>query len=120
MAGIKLSVTGKAKASSIVEVVISMVVIVIVFGIAMGIFANVQRLSLSAQKVHAQAILKEELIKTEQEPHISKQTNNVDGFEVSSEVTPYQDHADLYLIALAAFDNNGKKMAELREVVYAK
>ena len=97
-----------------------MVVIVIVFSIAMGIFANIQRLSLSAQKVHAQAVLKDELLKAEHAPQIATQTTMVDGFEVSSEIVLYNSNTDLYQITLIAFDNNKQKLAELKEVVYAK
>jgi hypothetical protein len=48
MAGNKLNT--KLSASNILEVIVSMVIIVIVFGIAMMIYSNVLRFSLSAKK----------------------------------------------------------------------
>ena len=64
MAGRKLIRT-KIMASTILEVIVAMVIIVVVFGIAMMIYTNVLRMSLSVKKIQAQAILKETLYNIE-------------------------------------------------------
>ena len=52
MAGRKLIRT-KIMASTILEVIVAMVIIVVVFGIAMMIYTNVLRMSLSVKKIQA-------------------------------------------------------------------
>ncbi|WP_121200108.1 hypothetical protein [Mucilaginibacter gracilis] len=122
MAGIQLKITmnpkGRVRASSILEVIISMVVIVIVFSIAMAIFANVQRLSLSAKKIRAEAVLKEELIKIAEAPQLSKQSSTVDGLSIEEETTSYNNNDNLFQVNLTAYDANKEKVAELKEVIY--
>ncbi|RKR84467.1 hypothetical protein BDD43_4705 [Mucilaginibacter gracilis] len=109
---------GRVRASSILEVIISMVVIVIVFSIAMAIFANVQRLSLSAKKIRAEAVLKEELIKIAEAPQLSKQSSTVDGLSIEEETTSYNNNDNLFQVNLTAYDANKEKVAELKEVIY--
>lgn len=95
-----------------------MVVIVAVFTIAMMIFGNVQRLSLTGKKVKAQAVLREVLLKTEQHMVIGNEAVTMDEFKVGQEITEYGQSNDLYQISLTAYDNNGKMVAELKSVVY--
>lgn len=115
MARIKLN--GKVKASSILETVISMVVIVTVFTIALMIFGNVQRLSLSAKKVKVDGILNEALLTAEKAPSITKQSFTVDNFRIEEEISAYNNTTNLYLISLVAYDPNQEKIAQLKEVV---
>jgi len=118
MAGSKLMNANKLKASSIIEVVISMVVIVVVFTIAMAIFGNVQRLSLTSKKVKALAVLKGAFLKSEQHISVGKETNTIDEFKVEQEITPYGQSNNLYQISLIAYDSNGEMVAESKNVMY--
>jgi Tfp pilus assembly protein PilV len=118
MAGIQLNMKRQLRASSILEVIIAMVLIVVIFSIAMEISANVQRLLLSAKQIHAQAVLKEALFKAEQVPDIAKQTLTMDGFNVTQEITVYNNSDVLHQITLVAYDANQEKIAELKQVVY--
>lgn len=118
MAGGGLKMDQKLRASTIVEVLVSLIVIVIVFGIAMSIFANVQRSSLSTKKLRAQAILKAHLLKASQHPEVSKQTVTDDGFTLEQNITNYHDDPALYQISLIAYDANSEKVSELTEVFY--
>jgi len=117
MAGTKLIPT-KVKASSILEVVISMVVIVVVFTIAMAIFANVGRLALTGRKLKAQGLLNEVLLTVKQNPVIGTATSTSDGLKIEQEITRYNNTDNLYQVNLMAYDENGDKVAELKEVFY--
>jgi Tfp pilus assembly protein PilV len=77
MAGSKLIIQHKLKASTIIEVLISMVIIMVVFGMAMMIYANVIRSSLSVKKVRAEAILNEILTNDEKANNNSTQVLNI-------------------------------------------
>jgi len=115
MAGNKLR--SRVKGSTIMEVVISMVIIVVVFGIAMMIYTNVLRLSLSAKKIRAQALLHETLFQSEHAAENSTQTFMKDDFRIEQEVKPYNNSTDLTEIHLTAYDQNQQKVAELQKVI---
>jgi Tfp pilus assembly protein PilE len=115
MAGSKLNT--RLNASTILEVIVSMVIIVIVFGIAMMIYTNVLRLSLSAKKLRAQALLQEALFTAEHNANNITQTINVDGFRIEQEVKPSQEYSNLNDIHLTAYDQNQQKIAELEKVM---
>jgi Tfp pilus assembly protein PilE len=118
MAGSKLK--ERLPASSILEVIVSMVIIVIVFGIAMMIYTNVLRLSLSAKKLKAQALLQETMLKAEHNTENITQSITINDFRIEQEVKPYPDNAGLTEIHLTAFDANQQKIAELQKVIDSK
>lgn len=103
-------------ASSLLEVIVSMVIIVVVFGIAMMIMANVSRGSLSTKKIRAQAILKNALTNGENEGDWISKTMTVDSVRVEQEVKPYTN-AGLLEVHLTAYDANDEKVAEVRKIV---
>jgi type II secretory pathway pseudopilin PulG len=115
MAGSKLK--RRLKASTILEVVISMTIIVIVFGIAMMIFTNVLRFSLSAKKLRAQALLRETMLNAEQNPVNASQSLAVDDFRIEEVAEPYPQNSNLTAIHLTAYDQNQQKVAELQKVI---
>jgi Tfp pilus assembly protein PilE len=115
MAGSKLN--GQVKASTILEVIVSMVIIVIVFGIAMMIYTNVLRLSLSAKKIKAQALLQETMLKAEQNTENITQSITMDDFRIEQEVKSYTGGGNSVEIHLTAYDQNQQKIAELQKVI---
>jgi len=115
MAGSKLK--NKVQASTILEVVISMVIIVVVFGIAMMIYTNVLRMSLSVKKLKAQALLNEMAMKAEHNATDAPPDVMVDDFRIEQETKPYNGNAALIEIHLTAYDSNKQKIAELQQVI---
>jgi Tfp pilus assembly protein PilV len=115
MAGSKL-----IRASSLLEVMISMVLVLIVFGLAMMISANVMRSSLSVKKLRAQGILREILVKAEQSADNQTATTTVGDFEVSQSVKPYNNSINLTEVRLAALDNNRDTVAYLQKIILSK
>jgi len=116
MAGTKIIRT-KVRASSILEVIIAMVVIMVVFGIAMMIYINVTRVSMSAQKIRAEAILNETMLQLENTNGANTESFTADNFRIEQEVKAYNDDKDLLEIDLTAYDANQKKLTELHKVV---
>ena len=99
------------------EVVIAMVIIVLVFGIAMIIFSNVLRLSLSEKKIHASAVLREAVLKAENNPANASQTFIVGDFKIVQEAGPYNGNTDLTDLHLTIYDQNNQKIDELQQVM---
>ena len=117
MAGDKLIVTTKLKASTMVEVLIAMVLIFAVFGIAMMIYTNVLNSSQSVKKLRAQAILNNVLLKAEQASTNVTQTFSVGDFRIEQKVTLYGDNDQLSDICLTAYDDNQQKITEIEKVI---
>ena len=120
MAGGKLKYTTKVEASTILEVVISMVVILAVFTIAMMIYSNVMRSSLSVKKIKAQALLHETMAKAEQNEENSSQIFTVDDFKIEQKTETYDNNPALTEIDLVAFDANQDTVARLQKVIINK
>jgi Tfp pilus assembly protein PilV len=118
MAGIQLN--KRVAASTLLEVVISMVIILVVFGIAMMIFTNVMRFSTPAKQVRAAAILHDELAKAEGAKAFNTQTLSVAGFRVEETVSQYNEAPGLLLVQLTAFDQNQQQVAELQKIEIAE
>ncbi|MCC8427245.1 hypothetical protein [Mucilaginibacter sp. UR6-11] len=120
MAGNKLTYHKSIKASTILEVIISMIIILLVFTIAMMISANVMRSSLSVKKVAAQAVLHEILIKVEQVKEPASQIYTVDEFRIEQEIKPDANFQNLLDVHLTAYDTNQEKLAELQKIIINK
>lgn len=115
MAGSKLTV----KASTIPEVVVSMVIIVVVFGIAMMIYTNVVRSSPSEKKMKATFILQETMLKLQQLPDSTAQPIAAGDFKIEQKIEPYTGNPTLLKVSLTAFDQNLQKVAELQKLIIA-
>jgi len=117
MAKIKIKFRGRLSASSLMEAVIAMVIMVLVFGIAMMIYTNVTRLSLSVRKIRAQAILQEFLYQTAKKSSKDNQHIQVDEFEIEQKVSPFGSGTGLIQIELTAFGENHQQLAQLQQII---
>ena len=120
MVRVKLKHSARAKASSILEVLISMVIILIVFGIAMMISANLLRSSLSIKKINAQAVLSKLMIKIESKAYLTNKTFKLDSFIVEQEFIAPAVNPDLIEVHLTAYDVNQEKITDLKKLIIKK
>ena len=119
MDGNKVKGIKRLKSSSLIEVLVSMVIIVIVFSIAMGISTNIFRLSLSFKKLKAQASLNRLLIQLEKKPpHVTQKNFIFDEISINQVVTKYLNSDNLKVIHLTALDENKEKLGEVKKIVY--
>jgi len=102
------------------EVVIAMVLIIIVFGIAMSIFANVFRTSLSAKQLKAQATLQDIFLTSGPGQAFENRTFQSGDFTINQIVSPYGTTTDLISVQLEAFDQNNQSMAVSRKIILAE
>jgi type II secretory pathway pseudopilin PulG len=116
----KLIYKSKLPASTILEVIIAMVIILLVFTIAMMISANVMRSSTSVKKLAAQALIHELLIKAEQGNNIDPQNITVEDFRVEQTITQDANFPDVLDIELVAYDINQTKVADLKKAIVKK
>lgn len=119
MDGNKVKGIKRLKSSSLIEVLVSMVIIVIVFSIAMGISTNIFRLSLSFKKLKAQASLNRLLIQLEKKPpHVTQKNFIFDEISINQVVTKYLNSDNLKVIHLTALDENKEKLGEVKKIIY--
>jgi hypothetical protein len=117
MVGGKLKYHGRARASTLLEVIISMVIILIVFVISMMISANVMRSSLSTKKLNGQVILQDILIKTERNPEIGDRVFVIDDFSIEQVIRQDLNFPGLLNIHLTAYDGNHEKIADIHKLL---
>jgi hypothetical protein len=117
MAGRKLNINMRVNASTVLEVIVSMIIIIAVFGIAMMIYANVTRMSLSAQRIKAQAVLSQ-IMKDLNEAELSSTQESVVGdFTIERSIKPYAENSKLLEVDLKAYDKNHLPLAELHQLI---
>lgn len=119
MAGRKLILKSQVNASTVLEVVVSMVIIVLVFGTAMMIYGNVMRMSLPAQKLRAQAVLAQTMKAIQEAAATQDAKSLIAGFTVERTVKPYDGNAKLLEVDLKAYDENNQLLAELNQLILA-
>jgi len=113
----KMILGKRVNASSVLEVVISMVIIIVVFDIAMMIYTNITRQSLSGQKIKAQAVLGSMLKYIDGSNSNSYQQSVVDGFTIERSVKHYAGNDKLLEVDLKAYDGNHLLLAELNQLL---
>lgn len=111
---------GKLTASSVLEVVVAMVIILIVFGMGMIIFANVTGRSLSANRLEAEGIVRKTLLLMEQSDEPADQSFQEDEFRIV--VTLKSDVVDSALtnISVDAYDLQQQKIATAQKLIIKK
>ncbi|MET3981630.1 hypothetical protein ABIB62_004246 [Mucilaginibacter sp. UYP25] len=117
MAGKQLNLNTKLMASSILETVVAMVIIVVVFSTAMVILANVLKSSVSVTQIRAAALLKEQMEKTVASTTRDDLTFNSGDIEVRQAILPLAGHTGLVQVNLIAVDHKGRNLAELHQII---
>lgn len=104
-------------AATLIEVVIAMVIIVVIFGMAMMIFANISGQALSAKKIRAAATLQGILVNIEQSQKLPEAPFNQDGIRIVPEIKPVDNEPDLSELHLTAFDENQQEITNVQEIM---
>ncbi|TKC60298.1 hypothetical protein FBD94_15445 [Pedobacter hiemivivus] len=107
---------GKIKASTLLEVIVAMVVILIVFVLATGIYANVMRSSPSVKQQRVKAILSGWIAESIAAGNWKDEVIAIDSMAFQKTVTPYQTYPDLRLVKVVAIEQ-GKEIGVLKRVV---
>jgi|GEM_PF-6142881 len=104
--------------STILEVVVSMVLITVVFALAMGIFSGVQRLAVSAKKMEVEALLQADLIQAEQARDTLSTEYQRQGYKIVRTWSPYPDRPRVMILWIKGFDTSSIPVAEIKIVEY--
>ncbi|WP_345954243.1 hypothetical protein [Mucilaginibacter sp. PAMB04168] len=105
----------KLPASSILEVVVALVVILLVLSLSLTIYSNVMRQSLSARKLQAQFRLQEALVQLKHDRSLDLPVQ--DGLVIEKTLAPYENNSRLTLVYLKAYDDTHRLLAETRQII---
>jgi len=117
MAGMKAFIRNKLSASSVLEVVIAMVIILVVFGMGLMIFTNVTRMSLSANKLEAEGIVRKTLLLVEQSDKPTDQSFQEGGFRIVTTLKPDTADSVLIHVSVDAYDIKQQKLATAQKLI---
>lgn len=110
---------GKLKASTLLEVIVAMVVIMIVFVLATGIYANVMRVSPSVKQQRIKALMTGLMEKSITEGNWQDELVAVDSLSLQKTVVPYGAYPDLLQMEVIVLEQ-GKEIAKIKQVVKVK
>jgi hypothetical protein len=109
----------KWKASSLIEVIVAMVVMVITFGIGMMIYHNILNSGINLQNIKAEMLLS----KVSEETSLLKSYFDEDIIEgellVRKKVGKYTDNASLLLVEIQVYSKDEKLLAEGNYLILA-
>ncbi|KAA8476142.1 hypothetical protein BDE36_2602 [Arcticibacter tournemirensis] len=106
----------KLAASTLIEVLIAMVIIVAVFGMAMGIYTNVTQSGYSISTTQSQQQMQTIIGESISNRDWQDQEVIEDSIRYRKTVSAWPGYDDLVLIEVRA-NQNGKEMGRLRQVV---
>ncbi len=116
MAGL-IKMHGRIEASSLVETVVAMIIILSVFGISMMVYMNVVKTGINLSNLNASLQLNELAEKTKKEKLYVDQTIESKGFSIQKKITKYNHDENLLLLEITAKDNGDKILASRKEII---
>lgn len=106
----------KLKASTLLEVIVAMVVILIVFMLATGIYTNVTGSSPSIKQQRVKALITGLLEKSINDGNWQDEQVVVDSLVLQKTVTPYHGYGDLVLMNIRVMER-GKEIERIKQIV---
>lgn len=97
------------------EVLVAMILLLIVFSMAMMIFANIARSSVNSQQILARAVAEQELQHTKRDKIFTPDQINIDSLTVIREVNFPTEQPGIVTISIRTTDRQNKTLAEIKE-----
>ena len=111
MAQLKSSV----KASTLLEVIVAMVIILIVFSLAIGIYNNVLGSGNSAKEEELNSLMEHVISKTITDKNWNGEEFNHGNIKIKKSVTDFEDFSDIILITVTATEQN-HELGKMRQL----
>lgn len=110
----------KVKASTLIESIVGLVIILTAFGIALMIHLNVLSSSRNWSKLEGKLILDKETIEITTSNLYIDDELKVGGYRLEKKFFPYRNNSKLMHMRLILFNINGKVIATRDQVIQAK
>lgn len=105
-------------ATTIIESMVAMVIIVLSFGVGMMIYMNVIGGDQLIAKTKADILLQDELVQTKKMKRFYNETKKLEGMLVVKEVVPYLDQENAFTVVVKVIDPAGITIREIKEIIY--
>lgn len=109
----------QVKASTLLEVIVAMVIILIVFVFATQIYTNVIRSSPSLKYQHARAAAESVMESSMQEDKWEDEVVQIDSMELDKKVETYKGYQDLYVLKIRVH-RNGEELGVFNTILKKK
>jgi len=107
----------RVRASSIIEVLISMVIIMVVFGIALAIFDKITHSSVNGKNLLAQGLLKKELAAAEFSKTTTDSIYVTDDLTIARTFSAYAVDPALTVVRLSAINDKQDTVYTIKKVL---
>jgi cytochrome c-type biogenesis protein CcmE len=115
MAEIKRENNLTMAASTMLEVIVAMVMILIIAGIALTIFSNVISQAPSYKKIKAAGIIEETFVKAPLNP--TDESFQAEDWRVEKKVAYYGTEERLRLVQITVFDSDNKIISQMSRII---
>ncbi|MBE9585984.1 hypothetical protein IM792_16135 [Mucilaginibacter sp. JRF] len=119
MAGKKIKLNTRVSGSSLMEVLVAMILLLIVFGIAMMIFANIARTSVNTLELQARSFAEKELEHVKIERSFTPEQTETDSMTINREVSFLPKQPGMVEVNIRVTDRQQKQLAEIKEQIRA-
>lgn len=111
-------------ANTIAETISALIIIMVSFGAGISVYLNVLQGDALVQRTQAHTLLSSLAVETKYHQNFIDQTIQKSGLTIQKKIIPYnnpnlaQNHQDVYLIHLQAFDAKNRLVQEYKELIY--
>ena len=112
-----MDVLKKYRSFTVIETIIALVLTMICVGIAFTIMLNTEKSGNTFKKMQTHLSLLKELNETKKEKKYLDENKEIESIKFVKTVTQYQGIENLFQVKITAFDNDGKKLDEVRELI---
>jgi len=109
--------THKLRASTLLETLIAIVLILICFAIATMVLVNIMQSDNGRLKFHAQTELQAVYLKTIEDKEYIDATIDYEAFHIQKTIEPYRGAPNLYLLKLTATAESKQVLGELKKIL---
>lgn len=107
----------KIRATTLIEAIIAMLIIVIAYGIGLMIFMNVSKSASSGLKLKATLQLESVLSQTKKDAKYLDEEIETDNLKIEKTVTKYEGNKSLNVLHIRVLSKDNKLLAEHREII---
>ncbi len=100
----------RAKGSTLIEAIVSLVIIMVVFSIAMSVIININKYTIGFSKNKAEKEIATIYKLTQENKKFIDETIKVDNLIFEKTVTTYRNYANLFQVKIIVYDINYKEM----------
>jgi Tfp pilus assembly protein PilE len=112
-----LAIRGKYKGSTLIEVIVAMIIILICAGLGMTAFTNVNKDLNITQETEASVYMNKILTDTQIEKDYTDKDFSFENVNIERRVTTYRNEKRLRIVVITAFNFQGKKTGEIKELI---